>query len=439
MSKENEKTLKVYDKFAKVYLDNVIKHGAKNPARTKEKQTYVRNFFKNGFKTLTSGAKILEIGAGDGSASLILKELGFNPFPTDIAEDFLEAIKKSGFEPVRLNILIDDIADRYNGVLADKVFVHFTPEDIKLAFSKIYDALVPGGRFVFNVVNKAVGTQDGWVDYPGDHHIGAKRFFQQFYEPEIRQIVESAGFNVIDFSSFGGKDSNKWFFIVAEKPFGVKPEIFDYVEKEIIPRYQIAGHQTEHIRQVISRSLNFAEQINDKKIEITDFTGCPSRKINLDMCYVIAAFHDLGRLIDDETHEKISAEMLLEDHTLPNFFTKKELKTMAEAVEDHRASSKHDPRSIYGKIVSSADRNTNPNTMLKRCYEKVREDYPAETKDEIVERVRKILRQKYGDKSGYAAKKMYFKDPDFEAGLEKIEELTRDPIEFRKLYDNPTA
>lgn len=439
MSKENEKTLEVYDKLAKVYLDNTVKHDIKDPTRVKEKQTHIKKILKNGFKTLTSGAKILEIGAGDGSASLILKKLGFNPFPTDVAEDFLKAIKKSGFEPIKLNVLTDDIPNRYNGVLAYRVFVHFTPEDIKIAFNKIYDALVPSGRFVFNIVNKAAGVQDGWVDYPGDHHMGAERFFQQFHEPEIRQITESTGFNIINFSLFGGENNNKWFFIVAEKPLGVKSEILDYIEKEIIPRYQIAGHQTEHICQVISRSLNFAEQINDKKIKITDFTGCPSRKINPDMCYVIAAFHDLGRLIDDETHEKISAKMLLEDHTLPKFFTKEELKIMAEAVEDHRASSKHDPRSIYGKIVSSADRNINTNVMLKRCYEKVREDYPAETKDEVVERVRKILRKKYGGESGYAAKKMYFKDVDFEASLEKIEELTRNPVEFRKLYDNPTT
>lgn len=436
MSTENEKTLEVYDKLASVYLENTIKHDAKDPNRAKEKQTKIKNFFKKGFSPLASNAKILEIGAGDGSSSVILKELGFNPVPTDVAEDFLNAIKQSGFAPTRLNILTDNITGRYGGVLAYRVFVHFTSEDIKIAFGKIYDALIPGGRFIFNVVNKDAGVQDGWVDYPGDHHMGAERFFKQFKDSEIRQITQSAGFNIIEFSTFGGKENNKWFFIIAEKPLNVRPEIFDYIETEIIPRYKIAGHSYDHIRQVISRSLDFAEQINDGKIRITDFAGCPSHKINQNMCYVIAAFHDLGRLIDDETHEKISAKMLLDDPVLPQFFSGEEIKIMAEATEDHRASAKHDPRSIYGKIVSSADRNTNVDVMLKRCYEKIREDYPEETKDEIIERTRKILRQKYGGKSGYAAKKMYFKDPDFEAGLEKIEEITRDKIKFRKLYDN---
>ena len=202
----------------------------------------------------------------------------------------------------------------------------------------------------------------------------------------------------------------------------LNPEIVDYIENEIIPRYgKTAGHRDGHIRQVIDRSLVFAKQVG-------------SSKINLDMCYVIAAFHDLGRLVDDETHEIISAKMLRDDPELPKYFSPAEIETMAEAVEDHRASNKHDPRSIYGKIVSSADRNTKPEVMLKRCYEKIRADYPDETEDEIIERVRVVLRGKYGGREGYAAKKMYFKDPAFEAGLDKIEKLTRDPIAFRQNF-----
>ena len=43
-----------------------------------------------------------------------------------------------------------------------------------------------------------------------------------------------------------------------------------------------------------------------------------------------------------------------------------EIKLMKEAVEDHRASSKNPPRSIYGKIVAEADRDINPLKIIKR-------------------------------------------------------------------------
>ena len=264
MSTENKKTLEVYNKLASVYLENIIKHDTKNPAKAKKKRAEIKKIFKRGFSNLVEGAKILEIGAGDGSSSIILKELGFNPFPTDVADDFLKAIQESGFKPVKLNILTDKIEYRYDGALAYRVFVHFTPEDVKMALDKIYDALVPGGRIVANFMNKAAkdNITSGWFDCSGDHHMGAERYYQHFDEPKIRRIIESAGFHIVDFFLFGGQDNNKWFFVAAEKPLGIKSEIFDYIEYEIIPRYKIPGHSNEHIRQVISRSLNFADQIN---------------------------------------------------------------------------------------------------------------------------------------------------------------------------------
>jgi uncharacterized protein len=105
-----------------------------------------------------------------------------------------------------------------------------------------------------------------------------------------------------------------------------------------LPQYEkLSGHAGGHIKQVIDRSLEFAKQ---------------APGVNLDMVYIIAAYHDLGRLIDNETHNIESAKMMRADKFLLENFTAEEVETMAEAVEDHRASLGHEPRSIYGKIVS---------------------------------------------------------------------------------------
>jgi uncharacterized protein len=42
---------------------------------------------------------------------------------------------------------------------------------------------------------------------------------------------------------------------------------------------------------------------------------------------------------------------------------------MRDAVEDHRASSKNAPRSIYGAIVAEADRHIDPETILRRTMQ----------------------------------------------------------------------
>ncbi|MDO4746817.1 MAG: HD domain-containing protein [Candidatus Saccharibacteria bacterium] len=198
----------------------------------------------------------------------------------------------------------------------------------------------------------------------------------------------------------------------------VDPEIIDYIETKILPQYNsIGGHTDKHIHQVIKRSLHFYEQ---------------KPELNINMVYVIAAYHDLGRLVDNKTHNIESAKMLRADEFLAKHFTKKEIETMAEAVEDHRASLGHEPRSIYGKLVSSADRNTSIEMMLSRVFDYTKHLHPEMTEDEVIEEARFHLRRKYSP-DGYAAKTMYFDDPDFANVLVETERITRDPNEFRRI------
>ena len=204
----------------------------------------------------------------------------------------------------------------------------------------------------------------------------------------------------------------------------VNAEIRKYIEAEILPRYSgLGGHTDSHVRQVIERSLKFAPQ---------------APEVNVNMAYVIAAFHDLGRLVDDETHNIESAKMLRADEFVKAHFSADEVETMAQAVEDHRASLGREPRSIYGKLVSSADRNSSVDDMLSRCYDYTKHLHPEMTDDELCEEARIHLREKYSP-DGYAAKTMYFDDPDFRATLVKIEEITRTTEGFTKIQKEHNA
>ena len=198
----------------------------------------------------------------------------------------------------------------------------------------------------------------------------------------------------------------------------INPEIRKYIESEILPRYsQLGGHTNDHVDQVIERSLRFSTQVPN---------------INVDMAYVIAAFHDLGRLVDDETHNIESAKMLRADEFVKEHFSAEEVETMAEAIEDHRASLGREPRSIYGKLVSSADRNSDKEGMLSRSYDYAKHLHPEMTDAQLMEEARVHLREKYSP-DGYAAKTMYFDDPDFQAILVWIEEITRTPEKFAEI------
>ena len=129
-----------------------------------------------------------------------------------------------------------------------------------------------------------------------------------------------------------------------------------YIEETIFPEYQKneKAHGIEHIQYVIARSFEIVEE--------------NALDVNSNMVYTIAAYHDIGHHINDEKHEEISAKMMYKDKKLSSFFSEEERKIMKEAIEDHRASAKKEPRNIYGKIVSSADRNTTVEQCLERSY-----------------------------------------------------------------------
>lgn len=151
------------------------------------------------------------------------------------------------------------------------------------------------------------------------------------------------------------------------------------------------------------------------------------------MVYTIAAYHDIGHSIDAKNHETVSAKILLEDKELRKYFKEDEIKIMSEAVEDHRASLEYEPRSIYGKIVSSADRNTNIEIPFKRTYEYRIKHYGNTSLKQIIDESYEHLLSKFG-KKGYATEKMYFEDIDYKNFLEEIATLLENRSEFNKRY-----
>ena len=86
-----------------------------------------------------------------------------------------------------------------------------------------------------------------------------------------------------------------------------------------------------------------------------------------------------------------------------------------------------------GKIVSSADRNTNVNDILYRTYEYVLKHRGYLEIDEIINRAYKHIEEKFG-KNGYAREKIYFKDEEYDSFLDEIELLLRNKDEFYKRY-----
>ena len=203
--------------------------------------------------------------------------------------------------------------------------------------------------------------------------------------------------------------------MMKDKNMEVNRELKNYIEKNIFPEYDKneKAHSIEHIKEVIERSFDL---VKDNNLDV-----------NIDMVYTIAAFHDIGYSIDPKTHNIVSGEIMAKDKFLINYFNNDEIKIIKEAIEDHRSSMKDEPRSIYGRIVSSADRNNSIDRCLFRTYSYGKKLDPKATDDELYNRAYDVLLKKFGE-NGYA--KYYFKDKKYEEFLKDIRELLKDKDKF---------
>lgn len=166
----------------------------------------------------------------------------------------------------------------------------------------------------------------------------------------------------------------------------VSLDLMEFIERKILPRYAEfdKAHGMEHVTGVILRSIEIARKVG----------------ANVDMAYAIAAYHDLGLSGPRAIHHITGGRIIAADARLRRWFTPEQLKIMKEAVEDHRASASHTPRSIYGKIVAEADRDLKPENVFRRTVQFGLSNYPDKNREEQWQRFCEHLDDKYST-NGY--------------------------------------
>lgn len=198
----------------------------------------------------------------------------------------------------------------------------------------------------------------------------------------------------------------------------INKRLQDFIEKEIIPTYNHfdKAHQTGHVREVITQSILLASHY----------------EVNINMVYAIAAYHDLGLSVDRKTHHLVSGKILRDDTRLREWFSEDDIETMTQAVEDHRASSNHEPRSIYGKIVAEADRLIDSKTIIRRTVQYGLEHYPELNKEGHILRAMAHLDEKYAE-GGYL--KLWIPESPNAERLRQLQETIKDRTKCLKLIE----
>lgn len=198
----------------------------------------------------------------------------------------------------------------------------------------------------------------------------------------------------------------------------MEESLINYVETAILPLYDNfdAAHQRNHVDMVIEQSLAMA----------SDFD------VNKDMVYVVAAYHDIGMVQGRESHHLVSGKMVREDMRLRDWFGEEQIEIMAQACEDHRASSGSEPRSIYGLIVAEADRFIDPDTVILRTLLYGLDRYQGLDKEGHWQRTRSHLNEKYAE-GGYL--KLWLENSPNVSRLKKLREIIKDETRLREKFD----
>ena len=196
-------------------------------------------------------------------------------------------------------------------------------------------------------------------------------------------------------------------------------EIREFVEREIVPRYDgfDAGHGRDHVETVISQALSLAQYYPE-----------------VDRCLLLvaAAYHDLGLAYGRKEHHIHSARIIRQDERLRHWFSEEEIDTIANAAEDHRASSDHEPRTIYGHIVAEADRIIDGETIVRRALQYGLKHEPGLDREGQYRRLMEHMREKY-DYGGYL--QLWIPESDNAKQLEAFRQTLADEEAFRHLFD----
>ena len=206
----------------------------------------------------------------------------------------------------------------------------------------------------------------------------------------------------------------------------INPGLRAYVEKEIIPQYTAfdKAHREDHAREVIARALEMGAHY----------------PVDVNVIFAAAACHDLGLVAGREIHHLESGRIIRADARLREWFTPDQIERIAQAAEDHRASSKEAPRSVEGRIIAEADRLIVPEQIIRRTIQYGLAHYPELPKEGHWERTLEHLHEKYAE-GGYL--KLWIPESPNAVQLARLRDIIHDTSLlrkiFEKIYDEETA
>lgn len=180
----NKRNIASYSKNFQTYIDKTYSELAE------EEKAWV----KEAVSGLPAGARIYEVGAGEGRTSRFLKELRFDPTISDATPEFVDLLNKnnpSSKAVEQLDCLNENISPIQDLIIANAVLLHFNNTEFEKVIQRFHRSLSPSGRLAFSVKTEAKLRKD--KDPLGD------RYFNPWNEEDLIKALKKNNFEQIKF------------------------------------------------------------------------------------------------------------------------------------------------------------------------------------------------------------------------------------------------
>lgn len=194
----NQRTVAGYDRCARDYAAEV------SSTPSPEGAVALRQLAD----AVAPGNRVLEIGSGPGWDADFLETLGVDVHRTDVTAAFCDFQAERGKRCEPLDVLTDEIAGRYHGIVMLYVLQHFERAELDAVLHKLAQALDPGGALLLSY---AEGDDEHWQHGDsGDYRV--VRWTREAFDARLAR----AGLVFVWEHAFEGKDW-PWRIVLARR------------------------------------------------------------------------------------------------------------------------------------------------------------------------------------------------------------------------------
>ena len=202
----NGRTVAAYENYARRYAANVSPQPSQLGASALQRLANI----------VRSGGHVLDLGSGPGWDADFLEGLGVRVHRTDATKSFRDFQAERGQKVDALDVLSDEIAGTYDGIVMLCVLQHFERTELNVVLHKLVTALRDEGAML---LSHPVGEDEFW-----EHTASGDYRVVRWSSAALNERLQSAGF-LVAWDDIEDEDEGPWRTVLARKTLDYSSDI----------------------------------------------------------------------------------------------------------------------------------------------------------------------------------------------------------------------